>query len=95
VAELAADTFTDLTELRCLLPANVAADRLRRRGAESPDASDATPPIASRMAEVFDPWPSAAIVGTLPPVEDILPAVLERLAAPTRRQRRAVGAAGR
>jgi aminoglycoside phosphotransferase family enzyme/predicted kinase len=95
VAELAADTFTDLTELRCLLPANVAADRLRRRGAESPDASDATPPIASRMAEVFDPWPSAAIVGTLPPVEDVLPAVLERLAAPTRRQRRAVGAAGR
>jgi aminoglycoside phosphotransferase family enzyme/predicted kinase len=90
-AELADDTYAELTELRCLLPANVATDRLRRRAAESRDASDATPQIASRMAEVFDPWPSATIVGTLPPVEDILPAILEQLATPTRRRRPGAG----
>ena len=84
-AMLAADTDADLTELRCILPFDTASARLRHRAAERQDASDATPSVAAKMAAVFERWPSATIVGTLPPVEDVLPAVLERLAAPRRR----------
>jgi aminoglycoside phosphotransferase family enzyme/predicted kinase len=84
-AALAADTYADLTELRCLLPTDVAAARLARRAATGGDASDATPLIAEEMALAFDSWPSAATVGTLPPVEDVLPAVLKRIGAHPRR----------
>jgi predicted kinase len=79
---LAVDADSDLTELRCLLSADVAAARLATRVADGRDASDATASVAAHMAEEFEPWPSAATVGTLPPVEDILPAVLDRLGAP-------------
>ena len=85
-ALLAVETDADLTELRCILPVDTASARLRHRAAERQDASDATPSVAAKMAGVFDPWPSAAIVGTILPVEDVLPAVLERLAAPRRRR---------
>ena len=85
-AALAADTYADLTELRCLLPADVAAARLARRAATGGDASDATALIAEEMAVEFDSWPSAATVGTLPPVEDVLPAVLNQIGAPRPRR---------
>jgi aminoglycoside phosphotransferase family enzyme/predicted kinase len=76
---LAASTSSDLSEFRCVLPAAVAADRLIRRLAESDDSSDATPAIATEMAHHFDRWPSALTVGTLPPVDDIVPTVLEHI----------------
>ena len=85
-AMLAVETDADLTELRCILPVDTASARLAHRAAERQDASDATPSVAAKMAAVFDPWPSAAIVGTKPPIEDLLPAVLERLAAPRHRR---------
>jgi hypothetical protein len=43
------------------------------------DASDADPEIAARMAQQFDPWPEAFVVGTLPPVADTLPTVIEHI----------------
>ena len=82
-AALAADSSSDLVELRCLLPADVAATRLARRQASGDDSSDANDVVAAEMASVFDDWPSAATVGTSPPIEDILPAVLDRIEAPT------------
>ena len=76
---LAGECAADLTELRCLLPANVAAARLVNRAAAGDDASDATPLVAAAMALEFDEWPNAVTVGTLPPVEDVIPAVLDRI----------------
>ena len=81
-AALAANTAADLIELRCLLPVGVAAARLERRAAAGRDASDATAAIAAEMTHGFADWPSAATVDTLPAVDDVLPAVLERIAAP-------------
>ena len=85
-AALAADTASDLTELRCLVPGNVAANRLASRAASGGDASDATPAVAAAMTYEFDPWPSATAVGTLPPVHDVVPAVLDHLGAPVPRR---------
>ena len=76
----------ELTELHCLLPAKVAAARLAQRAAEGGDASDATASIAGAMADEFEPWTSATSVGTLPPIDDVLPAVLDRLDAPLLRR---------
>jgi aminoglycoside phosphotransferase family enzyme/predicted kinase len=84
--QLATETRTDLTELRCLLPTDVAADRLGRRAAAGGDASDATPSVAAAMAHEFDHWPNAATVGMLPPIDDVLPSVLQQVGAPHRRR---------
>jgi hypothetical protein len=83
---LAADSDAELTELHCLLPAKVAAARLAQRAAEGGDAADATASIAGAMADEFEPWTSATSVGTLLPIHDALPAVLDRLDAPLLRQ---------
>jgi predicted kinase len=80
-ARLAGDTDDEHTELHCLLPASVAAARLAGRAAEGRDASDATASIAGEMAHEFEPWPGATAVDTLPPVEDVVPTVLDRLDA--------------
>ena len=85
VAAPATESSSDLVELRCLLPADVAATRLIARGAIGDDPSDADGAVAAAMASNFDDWPSAATVGTSPPIEDILPAVLDRIDAPTGR----------
>jgi aminoglycoside phosphotransferase family enzyme/predicted kinase len=57
--ELAQRTHTALTEICCVAPADVAAERLasRRRGASDADAS-----IAASMAATMDPWPQAKTV---------------------------------
>ena len=69
--ELADDTAGDLVELRCDAPAEVTAERMRRRSAEGGDPSDATPEIAAAMAERFDPWLSARSVDTTPDLETL------------------------
>jgi aminoglycoside phosphotransferase family enzyme/predicted kinase len=84
---LADATHTDLTELRCLLPAEVAATRMAQRAAEGRDPSDATPAIAAAMAGRFEPWPSAIGVGTLAPIDDTLRAALDLVDAPHPRRR--------
>ena len=78
---LANDKLADLTELRCLLPADTAAARLARRAASGDDASDATPAVAAAMVDEFDSWPTAVVVDTIPPVSAILADVLDRIGA--------------
>jgi uncharacterized protein len=72
-------TSSDGYEIRCLLPTAEAAGRLVARQAHHADASDADPEIAGRMAQQFEPWPDAFVVGTLPPVADILPTIIEHI----------------
>lgn len=81
-ADLAANTATDLIELCCLLPIGIAAARLARRATTGRDASDATAAVAAEMAHEFASWPSATTIDTLPTVDELLPAVLDRIAAP-------------
>ena len=82
-AALAAETDADLTEVRCLLPQEVAAARLAQRAADRWDRClRRHPAVAAEMATEFEEWPSAASVGALPPVEDVLPGVLDLLGAP-------------
>jgi aminoglycoside phosphotransferase family enzyme/predicted kinase len=61
---LAQETASDLLELRCDLPPDVAADRIRRRQAQGDDVSDATPAVAAALAAGADPWPEAEVVHT-------------------------------
>ncbi|HEX4982794.1 MAG TPA: hypothetical protein VFV63_13905, partial [Ilumatobacteraceae bacterium] len=76
---LAAERLADLIELRCVLPAEIAAARLAQRVTGGDDASDATPAVAAAMADDFDAWPSAMVVDTIPPSQAILPGVLDRI----------------
>ena len=61
---IAADTVSDLTELQCVAPAEVAAARVATRSATRVDPSDATPDVARAIAAHFDPWPSATVIAT-------------------------------
>jgi hypothetical protein len=60
-ARLATSAHAELLQLVCRCPAALADDRLRSR---PPGASDATPGIAHRMAELTEPWPDALVVDT-------------------------------
>jgi aminoglycoside phosphotransferase family enzyme/predicted kinase len=84
---LAESTASDLYEVRCLLPATEAHIRLIARRADSSDASDAGPEVAGQMAQHFDHWASAFSVGTLAPIADVLPAVIDHIDTPRRPQR--------
>jgi len=83
-AAIAAECSADLLEVCCLLPAHLAAGRVVTRAAAGDDPSDANAVVAAEMADTFDRWPSATTVETLPPVAEIVPALLGRIeAAPT------------
>jgi aminoglycoside phosphotransferase family enzyme/predicted kinase len=60
----AARCGADVVELRCACPPEVAEERIERRRAGGPTASDADAAVARRMAERADPWPEAAVVDT-------------------------------
>ncbi|HEY7071135.1 MAG TPA: AAA family ATPase [Acidimicrobiales bacterium] len=62
--ELAARRCAGLVEIRCRTDAGQAERRIRLRLAAGGDASDATPAIAARLAEVEDPWPGALDLDT-------------------------------
>jgi hypothetical protein len=79
--DIAEATSADLAELHCVTGADVAAARLRRRGAAGGDASDATSAIAARMAQEEDPWPGGADLDTSGAPAESLAAALERLGA--------------
>jgi aminoglycoside phosphotransferase family enzyme/predicted kinase len=71
-----------LCELRCVVPAPLAAHRIvARRG----DLSEATPQVAARMAEVFAEWPQAHRIRTA----DAPDAVVRRALAHVHRTLRA------
>lgn len=60
----AAETSSDLIELRCTLPRPEADERIRRREAEGGDASEATVEVAALLASRFESWPEATEVPT-------------------------------
>ncbi|MEW6471241.1 MAG: AAA family ATPase [Actinomycetota bacterium] len=62
--QLADATSSDLVELRCVAPPDVAEQRIRQRLAAGSDPSDATPAVAAAMAARFDDWPAASTVDT-------------------------------
>ena len=80
-AAVSVSTFADLRELRCLLPTGEAARRLEARRLYDADASDADPEIAAKMAEHFDRWPDALNIGMVPPLAEVLPAVIDHILA--------------
>jgi aminoglycoside phosphotransferase family enzyme/predicted kinase len=61
---LARSTHSELVELCCQCPADVATARLTRRLTRATDASDATPDVAGQIRARFDPWPSAHPIHT-------------------------------
>jgi hypothetical protein len=63
-AEVAKATSSELVELRCDAPADVAAGRIDRRRKQGGDPSDATVEVATAMAASADPWPSAVRIDT-------------------------------
>jgi aminoglycoside phosphotransferase family enzyme/predicted kinase len=67
--DVAQDTVTDLVELECHAPSDLAAERLRRRELEGTDPSDATPAIAAAMAADTPPWPTAIPIDTSQSIE--------------------------
>ncbi|HEU5301643.1 MAG TPA: AAA family ATPase [Acidimicrobiia bacterium] len=77
-ARLAQETSSDLVELCCTAPADVADARIRAR-VEEEDASDATPTVAAAIRTTFDDWPSARVIDTTPGPEVSLSAALEHV----------------
>ncbi|MFD6355047.1 bifunctional aminoglycoside phosphotransferase/ATP-binding protein [Nocardia tengchongensis] len=63
---LAARTHSDVIELRCECPRQMAAARIESRPAGD---SDATGAIASALAAVAAPWPAATPLDTTAPIE--------------------------
>jgi aminoglycoside phosphotransferase family enzyme/predicted kinase len=59
---VATETASELVELRCVAPAELAAERLLSRPASDP--SDATPDVAAVMAQRARPWPEAREIDT-------------------------------
>lgn len=66
VRRLAADKHAAITEIRCVAPVDVAADRIRNR---APGNSDATPQIAAALAAQDFEWDTAHRVDTSQPVD--------------------------
>jgi predicted kinase len=79
--DVADATSSDLVELRCTAPAEVAARRLRERALRGGDPSDADPAVAAAMASVADAWPEATELDTVAPPDDVLAAALAAVAA--------------
>jgi hypothetical protein len=74
---VAQSTSSELVEVRCTAPAEVAAERIRTRAQRY--GSEATPAVASAMRAATDDWPAAVPVDTTGPAADVLAGVLRRL----------------
>lgn len=78
-AALASGLSAELHELRCVVPAEVAAGRIESRLSTGNDASDATVEIARRMAIVADPWDGATPIDTTATIAESEDAALQAL----------------
>ncbi len=76
---VADETASDLVEIRCVAPAEIAADRLASRAAAGGDASDADVVIATAMAASADPWPASIELDTVAEPADVLRAALSHI----------------
>lgn len=74
--QVAEATASDLVELLCVAPMDVAAERMRQRAQRGGDPSDADASIARAMAAVADPWPTATALDTVPPAEEVVRAAV-------------------
>lgn len=70
--EMAEATSSDVIELRCESPLEVAVARIEARRGAGVDASEATPEIARQMARRFDPWAEAATIDTSRPLDECI-----------------------
>jgi uncharacterized protein len=77
--ELARTAVADSAEIRCTVPMEVAAARMRVRTASGGDPSDATPEIAEVMAAADRGWPGDIELDTSGRVEDVIRAAVELL----------------
>ena len=75
---LADAASSDLVELRCVAPATVTDERMRRR-AGTEDPSDATPEVASAMTDALQAWPEAVTIDNRGDVEDAVEAALDEI----------------
>ena len=76
---VAATTSAHLVELSCDAPTVVTTSRLLRRAADGTDVSDATPQIATAMAEAAPRWPTATSIDTSGELADATAAALTRI----------------
>ncbi|MFN8019130.1 MAG: AAA family ATPase [Acidimicrobiales bacterium] len=76
VRQVAEGTASDLTELRCAAPVEVAAARVAQRVAVGGDPSEATPEIARRLADGFAPWPESVVLRTEAPAAEVVDAAV-------------------
>lgn len=76
-ARLAEETSSELLQVRCSVPSEVAMARIRARVG---DASDATPEVAATLAESFDLWREAVDIDTSTTPEEALARTTELLA---------------
>ncbi len=72
------ETSSDLTELCCRAPLEVAERRVAHRG---PDASDVTVDMVRRLSGSADPWPEAATLDTTVEPNRVVERALEHLRA--------------
>lgn len=63
-ALLARNSNAELVELRCVAPPDLAGARIKARQANGSDPSDVTVEVASALADITDPWPSAVDIYT-------------------------------
>lgn len=81
---LANRTGAELVAVQTVVSDEVADERLRRRGAEGRDVSDATPQVAAALRLRFSSWPQALQLDATAPVELLVTQVLQILAADVR-----------
>jgi uncharacterized protein len=65
-------TCSELVELECTAPSDIAGERLRERARAGTDVSDATPDVAATMEATADPWLTAWAIDTATPTDDTL-----------------------
>ena len=80
-AKLADRSGAELVGVQTVVSDQVADERLRRRGAEGRDVSDATPHIAASLRRRFAPWPQARQLDSTAPVRRLTAQVLQALDA--------------
>jgi aminoglycoside phosphotransferase family enzyme/predicted kinase len=81
VVSLALQSSSEVTELHCVAPGDVAAQRIHQR---PPGPSEATTEIAAAMGRSADPWPEAAQLDTTAPLAATVRAALRTVLGPAR-----------
>ena len=72
----------DLVEIECRLDPGIARRRISERSGS--DASDATPGLVDELATRRDPWPTAHVLDTAPPVDELMGTVADQLIGSSR-----------